>query len=73
MFHATQQGDRDRDEHRIPGLGRILLKVPVPSTAHQRHLVSDGGSPGIGHSVWLPRQEGWLQRWSTSPSSLSGH
>src|SRR6185437_10662956 len=54
MFHATQHDDRDRGGHRIPGLGQILLKVPVPPAAHQHHLVPDGGSPGLGHSVWLP-------------------
>lgn len=52
MFHDTH------DDHRPAGLGRSLLKVTVPASANPSHLVPDGGSPGIGHSVWLPRAGG---------------
>ncbi|WP_051451334.1 hypothetical protein [Actinospica robiniae] len=45
----------DRNHHdRSPGLGRTLIKVPVPATTNPGHFVPDGGSPGISHSVWLP-------------------
>jgi hypothetical protein len=36
------------------GLRRSLLRVAVPPTAKPGHFVPDGGSPGIGHTVWLP-------------------
>lgn len=39
---------------RVPGLGQTLIKVQVPATVNPGHFVPDGGSPGIGHSVWLP-------------------
>ncbi|MBR7839105.1 hypothetical protein KDL01_37915 [Actinospica durhamensis] len=47
MYHDNHHG-------RVPGLGRTLIKVPVPETVNPGHFVLDGGSPGIGHSVWLP-------------------
>lgn len=41
--------------HRRPeSLGRSLLTARIPrATEHAGHLVADGGSPGVGHSVWL--------------------
>jgi hypothetical protein len=39
---------------RPAGLGRTLVKVTVPARVNPGHLVPDGGSPGISHSVWLP-------------------
>ena len=48
MYHDNHPDDR------VPGLGRTLIKAPVPATANPGHFVPDGGSPGIGHSVWLP-------------------
>lgn len=45
--------DNHHDD-RVPGLGQTLIKVPVPPTVNPGHFIPDGGSPGIGHSVWLP-------------------
>ena len=52
MFHDNH------DDERPAGLGRTLIKVPVPATVNPRHFVADGGSPGISHSVWLPPAAG---------------
>lgn len=53
MFHETQNTDRPDGWQRPRGLGRLLVKVTVPATADAPGLIPDGGSPGVGHSVWL--------------------
>lgn len=40
--------------HHRPQLGRSLLIARIPRAEHAGHLIADGGSPGLGHSVWLP-------------------
>lgn len=47
--------DEGAGRYRRPDyLGRSLLTTRIPRAAHNGHLVADGGSPGLGHSVWLP-------------------
>lgn len=49
-YEKTGAGRHRRPDH----LGRSLLAGWLPQTRHVGHLVADGGSPGLGHSVWLP-------------------
>lgn len=69
---SSEYGDRDL-VGRGPApdrLGRSLYTVGLPRQAvAQRRLVADGGSPGVGHSVWL-RPDGGLSAQVFAESAL---
>lgn len=55
--HHHQDGDDYVGRHRHT-LARTVTEVAVPATVNPGHLVPDGGSRGISHTVWLPPAAG---------------